>query len=237
MKEIRDIKIDLLTGNKNPIVELFNEITKDTMIIKCDVYHKHGLEFIYHNGGEWIFYQDCQNGEFWCNYTRYWSLFESNLRLEYGEIQAITKYLVEEALKREVDTPTKYHIEWRTPVEEALKREVDTPSFLSRLNILKVEEALKREVGTPSGEYLLGINRVEEALKREVSTPLSAFHLHSFQVEEALKREVGSVEFVVFTPPPVEEALKREIGTPHEEYFLLKIKVEEALKREINQPE
>ena len=73
MKEIRDIKIDLLTGNKNPIVELFNEITKDTMIIKCDVYHKHGSEFIYHKDGEWIFYQDCQNGEFWCNYTRYWS--------------------------------------------------------------------------------------------------------------------------------------------------------------------
>ena len=193
MKEIRDIKIDLLTGNKNPIVELFNEITKDTMIIKCDVYHKHGLEFIYHKDGEWIFYQDSQNGEFWCNYTRYWSLFESNLKLEYGEIQAITKYLV--------------------------------------------EEALKREVGTPSGEYLLGINRVEEALKQEVSTPNRSYQKSFGLVEEALKREVGTVEFVVFTPPPVEEALKREIGTPHEEYFLLKIKVEEALKREVNQTE
>jgi hypothetical protein len=103
MKEIRDIKIDLLTGNKNPIVDLFNEITKDTMIIKCDVYEKHGLEFIYHKNDQWIFYQDCQNGEFWCNYTRYWSLFESNLKLEYVEIQAITKYLVEEALKREIN--------------------------------------------------------------------------------------------------------------------------------------
>ena len=152
MKEIRDIKIDLLTGNKNPIVELFNEITKDTMIIKCDVYHKHGLEFIYfanaktagqyHKGGEWIFYQDCQNGEFWCNYKRYWSLFESNLKLEYGEIQAITKYLV----------------------EEALKREVSTPMGVGRITKYLVEEALKREVSTPSGEYLLGINRVEEAL-------------------------------------------------------------------------
>ncbi len=128
MKEIRDIKIDLLTGNKNPIVDLFNEITKDTMIIKCDVYHKHGLEFIYHKDGEWIFYQHCQNGEFWCNYTRYWSLFESNLKLEHGEIQAITKYLVEEALKREVDTPLVVSSSFTSLVEEALKREVDTPT-------------------------------------------------------------------------------------------------------------
>ena len=157
MKEIRDIKIDLLTGNKNPIVDLFNEITKDTMIIKCDVYHKHGLEFIYfanaktagqyHKDDEWIFYQDCQNGEFWCNYTIYWSLFESNLKLEYGEIQAITKYLV----------------------EEALKREVSTPQMVLYIFSHTVEEAHKREVGTPSGEYLFGINRVEEALKREIN--------------------------------------------------------------------
>ena len=194
MKEIREIKIDLLTGNKNPIVELFNEITKDTMIIKCDVYHKHGFEFIYHKDGEWIFYQDSQNVEFWCNYTRYWSLFESNLKLEYGEIQAITKYLVEEALKREVDTPTKYHIEWRTPVEEALKREVSTPLSAFHLHSFQVEEALKREVGTPSGEYLLGINRVEEALKREVGTPNSRENQRKFKVEDALKREINQTK-------------------------------------------
>jgi hypothetical protein len=259
MKEIRDIKIDLLTGNKNPIVELFNEITKDTMIIKCDVYHKHGSEFIYHNGGEWIFYQDCQNGEFWCNYTRYWSLFESNLKLEYGEIQAITKYLVEEALKREVSTPAGVSKFFGFEVEEALKREVDTPGGVTYTNTSRVEEALKREVSTPVSHFTAPCSKVEEALKKEVSTPKSHLHNSATVVEKALKREVGSVEFVVFTPPPVEEALKREIGTPessigvyvskveealkreigtpHEEYFLLKIKVEEALKREIKQTE
>ena len=179
MKEIRDIKIDLLTGNKNPIVELFNEITKDTMIIKCDVYHKHGLEFIYfanaktaeqyHKGGEWIFYQDCQNGEFWCNYTRYWSLFESNLKLEYQEIQAITKYLVEEALKREVSTPLKRIFTSQFKVEEALKREVDTPCGVTYTNTSRVEEALKREVGTPKSHLHNSATVVEEALKREIN--------------------------------------------------------------------
>ena len=201
MKEIRDIKIDLLTGNKNPIVDLFNEITKDTMIIKCDVYHKHGLEFIYfanaktagqyHKCGEWIFYQDCQNGEFWCNYTRYWSLFESNLKLEYGEIQAITKYLVEEALKREVDTPLEILYKTDMMVEEALKREVDTPDSTTGAYTDRVEEALKREVGTPSTSEFNPFDVVEEALEREVGTPRVEWSCFSLRVEEALKREVN----------------------------------------------
>ena len=166
MKEIRDIKIDLLTGNKNPIVDLFNEITKDIMIIKCDVYHKHGLEFIYSKGDQWIFYQDCKKDEFWCNYTKYWSFFESNLRLEYQEIGAITKYLVEEALKREVGTPSNVDTTFPSLVEEALKREVGTPDLLIYPTQDMVEEALKREVGTPhrSSFWL-----VEEALKREIN--------------------------------------------------------------------
>jgi hypothetical protein len=82
------------------------------------------LEFIYSKGDQWIFYQNCQKDEFWCNYTKYWSFFESNLRLEYQEIQAITKYLVEEALKREVGTPYWFYKISSIPVEEALKREI-----------------------------------------------------------------------------------------------------------------
>ena len=108
MKELRDIKIDLLTGNKNPVIDLFNQITSGIQIICCDVYETHGLEFIYYKDDEWIFYQDCKNENFWCNHTKYWSLFETNLKLKYEEIQAITKYLVEGALKREVSIPLKF---------------------------------------------------------------------------------------------------------------------------------
>ena len=149
MKEIRDIKIDLLMGNQNPIVDLFNDITKDLQIINCDVYNKDGLEFIYHKDGQWIFYQDCKNEKFWTHYYRYWALFESKFSFKYQEIQAITKYLVEEALKREVGTPTHSNGTVSKAVEEALKREVGTPlnSCIDEYN--KVEEALKREVGTP----------------------------------------------------------------------------------------
>ena len=148
MKEIRDIKIDLVMGNKNPIIDLFCEITKDLKIINCDVYNDDGLEFIYFNKEkEWIFYQDAKNGEFWCVYNRYWKIFESEFKLEHDEIQAITKFLVEEALKREVDTPRYASILKPSMVEEALKREVSTPYTNDiLLNLVPVEEALKRKL-------------------------------------------------------------------------------------------
>ena len=171
MKEIRDIKIDLLMGNQNPIVDLFNDITKDLQIINCDVYNKDGLEFIYHKDGQWIFYQDCKNEKFWTHYYRYWALFESKFSFKYQEIQAITKYLVEEALKREVGTPSIGIGKHAFPVEEALKREVGTPTHSNGTVSKAVEEALKREVGTPLNSCIDEYNKVEEALKREVGTP------------------------------------------------------------------
>lgn len=217
MKELRDIKLDLLMGNQNPIVDLFNEITTGIKIINCNVYDKDGLEFIYFvptksRKNDWIFYQDAKNGKFWCNFGTYWSFFESK-GLEYLEIQSITKYLVEESLKREVVTPN---------LEVLIQPE-------------KVEEALKREVATPVRKHILKFEKVEEALKREVATPNSLFPTLTFAVEEALKREVS-------TPKPeihkmdsmVLDALKREVTTPY--YFLeqhVKL-VEDALKREID---
>lgn len=149
MKEIRDIKIDLLMGNQNPIVDLFNDITKDLQIINCDVYNNYGSEFIYHKDGQWIFYQDVKNGKFWAHYYRYWEILESEFSLKYEEIQAITKYLVEEALKREVGTPISKRGTNPRKVEEALKREVPTPVATSNYNENQVEEALKRELTTP----------------------------------------------------------------------------------------
>ena len=122
MKEVRDIKIDLLIGNKNPVIDLFCEITSGIEIINCNVYNEEGLEFIYHKDGQWIFFQDYKNERFWVNYYKYWSIFESKFRLNYEEIQAITKVLVEEALKREVSTPLCAGTHNEERVEEALKR-------------------------------------------------------------------------------------------------------------------
>ena len=166
MKELRDIKLDLLMGKENPIVNLFNQITKDLKIIKCEVYHKEGIEFIYFSGDQWIFYQDCDNEEFWCNYDIYWSLFESNLNLEYDDIQEVTKFLVEQNLKRELGTHWIRHVSNRL----ALKREMNTTIRCSITNnCISVEEVLKRELSKPctslKGKFTLV---VEDALKQNL---------------------------------------------------------------------
>ena len=176
-------------GNQNPIVDLFNEITKELQIINCEVYNEDGLEFIYFNKEkEWIFYQDAKNGEFWCVYNRYWKIFESEFNFKYEEIQAITKFLVEEALKREVDTPFIRSTRCFQRVEEALKREVDTPDQVLLHIHRKVEEALKREVGTPQKTLAIYTTGVEEALKRELDEPNTANRRMVFEVEDALKK-------------------------------------------------
>ena len=195
MKEIRDIKIDLVMGNKNPIIDLFCEITNGLGIINCNVYNDDGMEFIYYNReGEWIFYQDCKNEKFWAHYKRYWALLEREFHLKYEEIQALTKFLVEEALKREVTTPLIPKYIPSSMVEEALKREVTTPIRKSLEGDFEVEEALNREVATPVQHKVTLIDGVEEALKRNVGTPLKSY--------------IGSMKLV-------EEVLNREVSTPH----------------------
>jgi len=147
MKEIRDIKLDLVMGNQNPIVDLFRELTADIKIINCDVYNEDGLEFIYYNkDNEWIFYQDVKKEKFWCEYNRYWSLFGIKLQLDYNEIQEITKLLVEESLKREVDTPVDTGSTTMTGVEETLKREMGKPDRGLSKEMLMLEQALKRNL-------------------------------------------------------------------------------------------
>ena len=179
IKELRDIKIDILIGNKNPIIDLFCEITSGIEIINCHVYNEEGLEFIYHKDDQWIFYQDCKNEKFWTNYYKYWELFESNFHLKYDEIQAITKYLVEEALKREVSTP----FTSGTPL-------VNTPdSIITKFpykviipkKVTKIEDALKRGVM---------IDLVATIYDAEVSTPFTSEGPEEIQVEDALKRNL-----------------------------------------------
>ena len=169
MKELRDIKLDLLLSNRNTIVDLFNEITNGITIINCNVYNKEGLEFIYHKDGEWIFYQDAKNEKFWCNYSRYWSIFKSKLDMEYKDIQSITKLLVEETLKRELSTPSNFT--WRNDwkVEETLKREISTPSIIKYKTFVAVEETLKREISKPYFELKKIDWKVEATLKQEIS--------------------------------------------------------------------
>jgi hypothetical protein len=191
MKEIRDIKLDLLMGNKNPIIDLFCKITSGIEIINCNVYNEEGLEFIYHKDGQWIFYQDCKNEKFWTHYYRYWEILEREFSLQYDDIQEITKFLVEETLKREVTKPLVFRMKLSSKVEETLKREVDTPRMCTKTFYSQVEETLKRELTTPLVPYIDKPDPVEETLKREEITPDSTVTRNFFLVKEALKKELN----------------------------------------------
>ena len=171
MKEVRDIKIDLVIGNQNPIIELFREITSGIEIVNCNVYNEKGLEFIYHKDGKWIFFHDVKNGKFWCSNARYWRLFTIKFDLSYEEIQNITKFLVEEALKKEVSTSTILASDTSDTVEEALKKEIGTPKNAVYSKRKKVDDALKQKLGTPIGNFFIEPNLVQEVLKKELSTP------------------------------------------------------------------
>ena len=238
MKEVRDIKLDLLFGNDNEIINLFNEITDGIEIVNTNVYNEDGLEFIYHKDGEWIFFQDVKNGKFWCSNARYWTLFTSKFDLSYEEIQSITKFLVEEALKREVSTPKNaVYSKRKKVVQEVLKKELSTPTYANpysdgTVNV-DLEEALKREV-TPIGNFYIEPNLVQEVLKKEVSTP----HVHwlktQLTVEEALKKEVNTPQSLKgFVASMVDEALKRDMTTPIDYRPRGGISVE-VLKRELS---
>ena len=213
MKEIRDIKIDLVMGNQNPIVDLFREITDGLNIIKCDVYNNDGSEFIYYNREvKWIFYQDVKNEEFWCDYNRYWEIFKSEFNLKYEEIEAITKLLVEEALKRELSTSCSAAKRFFSEVEEALKRELSTSELHFQTQNLEVEEALKREVATPMIKRAFYLTGVEDALNRELTTPFPPSKPSELKVEEALNREVARPSASnVRLFYQVEDALKRKL--------------------------
>ena len=203
MKEVRDIKIDLVIGNQNPIIDLFREITSGIEIINCNVYNEEGLEFIYHKDGEWIFFQDTKNGKFWCSNTRYWTLFTSKFDLSYEEIQNITKFLVEEALKREVSTPQTILSRTQIVVEEALKNEVSTPHVHWLKTQLTVEEALKNELrprGIRRGDYRHE-NKVQDALKQELGTPIGNFYIEPNLVQEVLKKELSTPTYADGTIP------------------------------------
>lgn len=84
---------------------------------------------------EWLFYQDVKSEKFWCHNDRYWSLFKDKFDLEYEDIQGITKLLVEEALKRELNTSIDEKYFMSNEIEEALKRELNMEQALNKLGL------------------------------------------------------------------------------------------------------
>jgi len=145
---IRDIKLDRTLGVINEVDRKFQEIWDDIKVINCDVYNRDGQEYIYYNSNnKWIFYQDSKNGHFWCHYDRHWNVFALLNVGGYKDIQYFTKYMVEEALNKEVSIPVDNGDSWSSEVEGALNREVATPL---RKSSSFIEAILNRDIPIPT---------------------------------------------------------------------------------------
>ena len=103
---IRNIQIDLILGNNNPIIDIFNGIWNKLSVLKTNVYYNTGTEFIYYNeNNEWLFFQDNSKDRFWCHYDRFWKVLKKELNIESDDVQLITKLLVENSLNNYIAKP------------------------------------------------------------------------------------------------------------------------------------
>ena len=154
---IRDIQIDLIMDNPNPIIESFNGIWKYLSVIEIDVYHNNGGEFIYYNSNkEWVFFRDDKNEKFWCHYGRFWAFFESKTNLNYYEIRDLTKILIEDALNNNITTTKVTYYNGKAAVENVLtniniKNPINT-EYLSQVDDLISSKIVRIPNPAASGE-------------------------------------------------------------------------------------
>ena len=106
---VRQLTIDLITDTPNEISTWFNGIWSNMNILKTNVFNTNNSEIIYYKlidgENQWCFYINEAENIFWCNYANCWLELESKFNLKYGDIQIITKVLVENVLNDSVTIP------------------------------------------------------------------------------------------------------------------------------------
>ena len=124
--------------------------------------------YFFMQGDRFVMEQDQKNGHLWVRQDGFWSIFSNDFSLEYRDIQAIIKFLVEQHLKSKVGRPVDSCFRSTSPVEQHLKSKVVTPVGPPLVKMDKVEQHLKSKVGTPEiGDTIADIE-VEQHLKSKV---------------------------------------------------------------------
>ena len=86
-----------------PIESLFHQLTKD-LIVKIDK-DKYPDWIFYFNDNNCIFEYNTKNGDFWCNYKLYWSIFYEKFKFNYIIVRDLTKDMVENHFNLKGITP------------------------------------------------------------------------------------------------------------------------------------
>ncbi len=135
MKLIRKYKISLITGIplaglERDCISFMKGILEDLIPFKEETYPD--SIFYMNSKGDWIFEQDNKYDMFRVRYNLVWKVLSDNYLMKDIDIQEFIKYMVEEAFKHKVSTPTMKDSFRIYMVEEAFKQKVSTPNCFNR---------------------------------------------------------------------------------------------------------
>jgi hypothetical protein len=132
MKELRDLRISLLTGESNRLITLFDRTTYGLLEISTKGYLGTDAKIFYKNEGDvrWMFYID--EGTFLCD-GRYWTEMEEVIlgsddpeeQDTYVETSSITKLLFDECFGRQDVIPQRAEYFQEIQVMTYLKRALE----------------------------------------------------------------------------------------------------------------
>ena len=109
MKDInlitRNIQIDLIMDNPNPIIEKFNSMLNELSLIEVNIDDNYySTEFIYYNSNnEWVLYLSKNNNGFLFDHSRFGKFFESTFNLNDEQIEVIIKSLAENTFNYKIE--------------------------------------------------------------------------------------------------------------------------------------
>ncbi len=168
MNLIRKYKISKILNQplesiEKEIIDFIHSWLSNLIPFKMDEYPD--SIFYMKEDGRYVLEQNNKKDRLWVRYNDFWSVLESKYLMKYKDIQDILKFMIEEAFKQKVATPSIYRL------------------FIP----FEVEEAFKQKVATPKQQYVKQPSKVEEAFKQKVATPIHEKHAAMFRVEEAFK--------------------------------------------------
>jgi len=87
-----------------PVENLFHQLTRD-LVVKIDKDKYPNWVYYFNNDNNCIFEYNTKNGDFWCNYKKYWTIFYEKFGFNYNQIKYLTKDMVENHFKLKRITP------------------------------------------------------------------------------------------------------------------------------------
>ena len=116
-----------LSNEEKEIIEFIIDKIKDLTLFIDDI----GRHNYMNSKGEYIFNQNEKNDRLWVRYNDFWEVLKNKYLLEYDDIQAIIKSMVETTYKMSVGTPCPKALVPQAAVETTYKMSVGTPKKIN----------------------------------------------------------------------------------------------------------